>query len=124
MIKISIQIDELHPAIVSALSGRNVDAILAAVNDVIDVNSPEQTPEFSGNIRTKEGKKQITVSASGKLSGIVLPKESPAAHLARCHWYLSGSKDYYLRVESVSLPLSVREWVAGKQFDAVEKVTA
>lgn len=116
MIKISLQIGELHPAITKALEGRNVDAILAAVNDIVG-EATERDGEFTGNVRSKEGKKDITVSASGKLSGVKLPKDSPAANLARCHWYLTGSAECYLRVETVSLPLSVLEWVAGKQFD-------
>lgn len=116
MIKISLQIGELHPAIVKSLEGRNVDAILAAVNDIVG-EATERDGEFTGNVRSKEGKKDITVSASGKLSGVKLPKDSPAAGLARCHWYLAGSAECYLRVETVSLPLSVLEWAAGKQFD-------
>ena len=123
MIKISIQIDELHPAIVSALKGRNIDAALSAVNDVVG-DATEVHGEVTGNVRSKENTKEITVSASGKISGVKLPKDSPAAHLARCHWYLSGSKDYYMRIETVALPLCVHEWIAGKQFDAVEKITA
>jgi len=116
MIKISLQIESFHPAIESALAGRNIDAILSAVNDVVG-DATEVYGEVTGNVRSKENKKEITVSASGKISGVKLPKDNPAAHLARCHWYLSGSKDYYLRVESVKLPLSVTEWIAGKQFD-------
>lgn len=123
MIKISLNIGEFHPAIVSALKDRNVNAILEAVNDVVG-EATEVHGECSGNVRSKENKKEITVSASGKISGVKLPKDSPAAHLARCHWYLSGSADYYLRVDSVKLPLSVIEWVAGKQFDAVAKQLA
>lgn len=118
MIKISLQIESFHPAIESTLTGRNIDAVLSAVNDVVG-DATEVHGEVTGNVRSKENKKEITVSASGKISGVKLPKDNPAAHLARCHWYLSGSKDYYLRVESVKLPLSVTEWIAGKQFDLV-----
>ena len=121
MIKISLQIESFHPAIESALAGRNIDAVLSAVNDVVG-DATEVHGAVTGNVRSKENKKEITVSASGKISGVKLPKDSPAAHLARCHWYLSGSKDYYMRIETVALPLSVREWIAGKQFDLVSAV--
>lgn len=117
MIKISIQIESFHSAINRALADLKVDAdkVLSAVNDVVG-EATERDGEHSGSVKSKEGKKTITVSASGKIMGIQLPKDCPASHLARIQWYLAGSKDYYLRVETIELPLSVREWITAKQF--------
>lgn len=116
MVKVSIEIEALHPAILAAMPAI-VDSkkVLAAVNDVVG-EATERDGEFDGAVRGKFGKKEITVSASGKVTGIKLPKDSPAAHLAVIHWYLQGSRNYFVRVETVELPFSVKEWIAGKQF--------
>lgn len=116
MVKVSLNIESLHPAIISAMGdGIDHDKVLAAVNDVVG-EATERDGEFDGNVRSKSGKKEITISASGKVSGIKLPKDSPAAHLAVIHWYLQGSRNYFVRVEAVELPFSVKEWIGGKQF--------
>ena len=115
MVKLSISIPELHPSIITALGERcDHEAILAEINETIDEGSGAL--EQSGNIRDKVKKDHIAISASGKLSGIKLPKDSPAALLARVHWYLSGSREYFVRVEQVELPKSVMDWASAEKF--------
>ncbi len=118
MVKISLEISAFHPAIVSAVGDLvDVEKLLevtnAIVNEGVELTGDGDT---KGNIRTKAGKDTISVSASGSIKGIKLPKNDPAAQLARIHWYLSGSAELYLQVQSIALPLSVREWVHSKQF--------
>jgi hypothetical protein len=124
MVSISILIDDLHPAIVASLveAKRDVTVIQKAVNDLLSEHTA--TAVETGVVKSKEGKGQVVkITASGKLSGINLPN-TPAALLARVHWYLSGSREIYTRVESVTLPKSVLDWVGGKQFDTAEQKEA
>lgn len=118
MVKLSIVIAAFHPAIISAMpEGVNVEAVLAGVNEAIaEAMIPS---EAGGNIRAKVGKEHVTVSASGKLSGVKFPKDSAAALLARVHWYLEGSKELYTRIGTVTLPDSVIGWIKSKRFALV-----
>lgn len=123
MVKISIQIEALHPAIVSRCVEVGADPVkvLEAVNDAIAAAT--EPSESTGNIRAKSGKDSVTVSASGKLSGVKFDKESIPGLLARVHWYLEGSRELYTRIQEVQLPSSVMGWLAANKFKA-EPATA
>ena len=117
MIKIVSTLNEFHPAIENAIFAANANPtlVLAEVNEVLAVF--DTTAEHTGSIATKTGKKDdmrtVKLSAKGKL-----PK-SPAGNLARINDYLVMSAELYLRVDSVELPLSVREWIGADRFKLV-----
>ena len=116
MIKISLELAQLHPAFISALPA-TVDAelVLAAVNEGIR----EAGGESTGVIRSKNVKDSVSITASGKLEGLKFKKDSPVGFAARINWYLFGAADLFLRVEAVTLPLSVQDWLKSKSFAKV-----
>lgn len=113
MVKISLELAKLHPAFEAALPA-TVDGskVLAAVNAAITAAGGEA----DGSIRSKNGKDSVTVSASGKLSGLKFKKDSPAGLAARVNWYLFGSAELYLRIDKAELPMSVKDWLESKEF--------
>lgn len=114
MVKISLELAKLHPAFISALP-ETVDP--AKVLETINAAIAAAGGTSEGNIRSTSGAKDtIKVSASGKLSGLVFKKDSPVAAAARVNWYLFGAADLYLRVEEVTLPHSVADWLKSKEL--------
>ncbi len=123
MVKLSIEIEALHPAIILALGEKcNTDTILSEVND--EISEGMGGAEMSGNIRDKVGKENVKLSVSGKLSGVTLKKDSPAGLLARVNWYLTGSREYYTRIETVTLPKSVTDWASAERFQLSDEEVA
>jgi hypothetical protein len=119
MVKISILISAFHPAILRAIpESVCVETLLATVNNVLE--TAQTSGDESGDIKGKVGKDVITLSVSGKLKGIKLPKDSAEALLARVHWALTATREVYCRVETVTLPDSVSKWVTSKAFDKEE----
>ena len=116
MVKISLELAKLHPAFEAALP-ETVDGgkVLEAINAAIAEAGGEQ----DGSIRSKNQKDNVIVSASGKLSGLKFKKDSPAGLAARLNWYLFGSAELYLRVETVTLPHSLKDWLEAKAFAKV-----
>lgn len=115
MVKISLEIGKFHPAIMDVLVaelGVDADKVLVAVNTAIR----EAGGEATGEIRAKGGKDSVTITASGKLAGLKFRKDSPAGLLARINWYLTGSSELFCRVEKVTLPHSVLDWLKAKEF--------
>jgi len=122
MVKISLELAKVHPAFEAALP-ETVDGekVLAAINAAIK----EAGGEAEGSIRSKNGAKDtITVSASGKLTGLKFKKDSPAGLAARVNWYLFGAAELYTRVETVALPHSVGDWLGAKDFAKVTEPEA
>lgn len=116
MVKISLELSKLHPAFEVALpSTVDGDKVLEAINVAIAEAGGEQ----DGSIRAKHQKDSVVVSASGKLSGLKFKKDSPAGLAARLNWYLFGSAELYLRVETVTLPHSLKDWLESKAFTRV-----
>lgn len=120
MIRISIEIGFFHPAIVSALTELKADhekvlkAVNAEISEAMESDDVEQTGVIKGKVEKKKGK--VSITASGKLTGVKFDSDSPAGLLARCHWYLQGSLDLFMRVETVTLPASVKRWVSAERF--------
>lgn len=111
--KLVIRIAEFHPAIVKALTSYDVPAILAEVNALYEAN--DEKNEVTGKVSSKAGKETISFTMASKVTA-KLPANKPAAILARVHWFLHSSREYYTRIESVELPLSVMEWVKADKF--------
>lgn len=109
-----IRIAKFHPAIISALAGRNVENILAAVNKLYEEN--DARGDNSQTVKSKGGKNDVTFTAASKITA-KLPKDRPETNLARVHWYLNSSREYFTKVTEVELPQSVRDWVKAKTFD-------
>lgn len=119
MVKISIKIPSFHPSIVGAIleAGSNPVTILEVVNMMLDEQTGENSKaEFSGEVKSKELSKSVSISASGKMKGVVFSKDSAAGLLARVNWYLEGSKEIYTRIGSIQLPNSVVTWVKSDKF--------
>ena len=116
MVKISLELSKLHPAFISALP-ETVDGekVLAAINSAIKEAGGEQ----DGNIRSKNVKDNIVVNASGKLTGLKFKKDSPAGLAARVNWFLFGSAELFTRVDAITLPMSVSDWLKSKDFAKV-----
>lgn len=111
---IAIRISDLHPAIIAALAGRDHDK----VRDEINAAYAEQDGvDSSGKVTSKAGKERTSFTLAAKCTA-KLPK-GPLALLAEVHWYLVRSGEYFTRVESVVLPMSVMDWIKAKRFDLV-----
>lgn len=128
MIKISLKLTELHPVLVGAIRecGAHDGRVLEAINELIEVatNGKDSKVEYSGSIKSKESAKHVTVSADGKLKGMILPKDSAAGLLARINWYLDGSRELYTRITSVILPSSVIAWLGSEELQMTEEEAA
>jgi len=109
-----IRISKFHPAIISALTGRHVENILAAVNKLYEEN--DARGDSGQTVKSKGGKTDVTFTAASKITA-KLPKDRPETNLARVHWYLNSSREYFTKVTEVELPQSVRDWVKAKTFD-------
>jgi len=113
MVKISLELSKLHPAFVASLPAEvDGDKVLAAINTAIAEAGGEQ----DGNIRSKNVKDNVVVNASGKLTGLKFKKDSPAGLAARVNWYLFGSAELFTRVDAITLPMSVSDWLKSKDF--------
>lgn len=113
MVKISLELAKLHPAFVAALP-ENVDSIkvLESINKAIG----EAGGESEGSIRSKNVKDAVSITASGKLSGLKFKKDHPAGYAARINWYLFGAAELFTRIETVTLPHLVQDWLKSKNF--------
>lgn len=119
MVKISIKIPAFHPSIIGAIleAGSNPVRVLEAVNLMLDEQTGENSKaEFSGEVKSKESSKTVSISASGKMKGVAFSKDCAAGLLARVNWYLEGSKEIYTRIGSIQLPNSVLTWIKSNQF--------
>jgi hypothetical protein len=128
MIKISLKLTELHPVLVGAIRecGAHDGRVLEAINELIETatNGKESKVEYSGNIKSKETAKHVTVNADGKLKGMILPKDSAAGLLARINWYLDGSRELYTRITSLILPSSVIAWLGSEELQMTTEEAA
>jgi hypothetical protein len=115
MIKISINIEQFHPAIIAALpSTCDSSKLLEAVNEILD--EAQKTGEIGGGIKDTANKKTVVITASGKLGKMNMSKDSTEGLLARVHWSLERTKEVFCRVETVTLPASVMELAKAKRF--------
>jgi len=71
--------------------------------------------DTSGKVTSKAGRERTTFTLAAKCTA-KLPK-GPLALLAEIHWYLVRSGEYFCRVETVVLPLTVTDWAKAKRFD-------
>jgi len=108
-----IRIKSFHPAIELSLAGRDIPAILAEVNALYEENDGKN--EIAGSVKSKVGKTDMTFTMASKVTA-KLPANKPAAILARVHWFLVSSREYYTRIDTIELPLSVREWIKADKF--------
>lgn len=109
---IVIRISELHPAIVNALPGRDTDKVREEINAAY---AEQDGVDSSGKVTSRAGKERTSFTLAAKCTA-KLPK-GPLALLAEVHWYLVKSGEYFTRVESVVLPMSVMDWAKAKRFD-------
>lgn len=119
MVKISIKIPSFHPSIVGSIleAGSNPVTVLEAVNEMLDEQTGDKSKaEFSGEVKSKESSKTVSISASGKMKGVSFSKDCAAGLLARVNWYLEGSREIYTRIGSIQLPNSVLTWVKSDRF--------
>lgn len=109
-----IRVNELHPAIVLALEGRDTDKVLAEINSAY---SEQDGVDQSGKVTSRSGKERVSFTLAAKCTAKLT--KGPLALLAEVHWYLVRSGEYFCRVETVTLPHSVLEWVKAKRFDVI-----
>ena len=118
--EIVIRIKSLHPAIIKALAGRDCGKILAEINELYAENDGRN--EVNASVKSKDGKTDITFVQASKVTA-KLPKDKPAAILARVHWFLHSSREYFTKIESVELPHSVAEWAKADKFNVAVPAT-
>jgi len=121
MLTLALCVSKLHPAVVSALceaagpahklveTSDFIDAIMAKCNEVIDEGRKVSETAYKATEKEAKQAKGWKVNLSGSVKGIKLP-DSPVGLIVRLNTYLEGSREYFLRVETVKLPSSVNDF--------------
>lgn len=121
MLKLSLIVGKFHPAIVNAIAALVPENSPVKAVDVVDyilnrcqevVAEGHKSSETKFKASEKEAKKSNSwkVNLSGSVKGINLP-DTAVGLLVRLNTYLEGSREYFCRVETVTVSASIEKYV-------------
>jgi len=110
---VSFRFENLHPAIVEAVTGLGADSV--KVLEAINAELGELKLEVEATNKDSEKGDKITFTSKFKAASNK-NTATPALRLARIQRWLCESAELFLRVETVTLPKTIAEWVMAKKF--------
>jgi hypothetical protein len=112
---VSFRFENLHPALLAAITGLGADSV--KVLEAVNAELGELKLEVEATNKDSEKADKITFTSKFKAASNK-NTATPALRLARIQRWLCESAELFLRVETVTLPKSIAEWVMAKKFQA------
>lgn len=130
MLNLTLAIGKFHPAVASALASivpekspikpiDLIDYILARCQGEIETGHKASETKFRASEKETKKSNSWSVNLTGSVKGIKL-SDTPIGLLVRLNTYLEGSREYFCRIETVSLPASVEIYAKDVHKSMVE----